>query len=85
MMFKKTESKFSPTSPAKKLFKCIKLLKPFKLCRISPILSCFCQSYSVFNLFNSIEDYNMHEINLLFNYVGKQIMASQFIFTESEK
>ena len=35
----KTESKFSPRSRAKELFKFIKLSKPFKLCRTCPILS----------------------------------------------
>ena len=36
----KTESKFSPISRAKKLF---------KFCKTTPILPCFCQSYSIFN------------------------------------
>ena len=44
----KTESKFSPRPRVKKLF---------KFCKTTPILSCFHQSYSIFNW---IENYNMH-------------------------
>ena len=32
-----------------------------------------------------VEKYIMRKINLFFELLGKQIMASQLIFTESEK